>query len=31
MPPPIDVCVVDALEREPGPAAMLKLIKATGL
>jgi phenylacetate-coenzyme A ligase PaaK-like adenylate-forming protein len=30
VPPPIDVCVVDALEREPGPAAKLKLIKATG-
>jgi hypothetical protein len=29
VPPPIDVCVVDALEREPGPAAKLKLIKAT--
>ena len=30
VPPPIDVCVVDVLEREPGPAAKLKLIKATG-
>ena len=30
VPPPIDVCVVDALEREPGPAAKLRLIKATG-
>jgi phenylacetate-coenzyme A ligase PaaK-like adenylate-forming protein len=26
----LNVCVVDALGREPGPAAKLKLIKATG-
>jgi len=28
VPPPIEVRIVEALEREPGPAAKLKLIKA---
>ncbi|MFL5853896.1 MAG: hypothetical protein ACJ77G_15640 [Solirubrobacteraceae bacterium] len=28
VPPPIDVRVVDALQREPGAAAKLKLIKS---
>jgi hypothetical protein len=29
VPPPIEVRVVDALEREPGPAAKLKLVRST--